>query len=64
MLPSIQSTIYQLLNSDSEITDEDTPVTIDVLINDDFGGDGPSASSITVTPVLKAPTEQQRKRRR
>jgi hypothetical protein len=40
---------FPTANADSEITDEDTPVTIDVLINDDFGGDGPSASSITVT---------------
>ncbi|MCB9297814.1 MAG: hypothetical protein H6559_32490 [Lewinellaceae bacterium] len=32
----------------NEMTDEDTPVTIDVLANDDFGGDVPSMSAITV----------------
>ena len=35
----------------AEMTDEDTPVNIDVLVNDDFGGDGPSTGAITiVTP--------------
>ncbi|MCB9297802.1 MAG: tandem-95 repeat protein, partial [Lewinellaceae bacterium] len=32
----------------NEVTDEDTPVNIDVLANDDFGGDGPSMGAITV----------------
>ncbi|MCB9297809.1 MAG: tandem-95 repeat protein [Lewinellaceae bacterium] len=32
----------------NETTDEDTPVNIDVLANDDFGGDGPSTGAITV----------------
>jgi hypothetical protein len=36
-------------NADTETTNEDTPVTIDVLNNDTFGGDGPSTGTITVT---------------
>jgi hypothetical protein len=36
-------------DDDSEATDEDTPVNISVLTNDDFGGDGPSTGTITVT---------------
>ena len=35
-------------NDDSATTNEDTPVNIPVLVNDDFGGDGPSAGTITV----------------
>jgi hypothetical protein len=38
-----------LADDDSETTDEDTPVNIIVLTNDDFGGDGPSTGTITVT---------------
>ena len=34
---------------DTATTTEDTPVNIDVLANDTFGGDGPSSSPITVT---------------
>ena len=33
---------------DASTTDEDTPVTIDVTDNDDFGDDGPSTGTITV----------------
>ena len=36
-------------NDDTANTDEDTPVTISVLENDDFGIDGPSTGTISVT---------------
>jgi choice-of-anchor A domain-containing protein/uncharacterized repeat protein (TIGR01451 family) len=35
-------------NNDNATTDEDTPVNIDALVNDDFGGDGPSVGPITI----------------
>ncbi|WP_287416927.1 GEVED domain-containing protein, partial [Oceanithermus sp.] len=34
---------------DAATTYENTPVTIDVLANDDFGGDGPGSGAISVT---------------
>jgi LPXTG-site transpeptidase (sortase) family protein len=34
--------------NDSATTDQDSPVTIDVTGNDDFGGDGPSTGTITL----------------
>ncbi|PHN05646.1 Ig-like domain-containing protein [Flavilitoribacter nigricans] len=37
-----------IANDDVASTDEDIPVAIDVLANDDFGGDGPSVGAITV----------------
>jgi gliding motility-associated-like protein len=40
---------FPTANADTETTNEDTPVTIDVLNNDTFGGDGPSTGTITVT---------------
>jgi hypothetical protein len=36
-------------NDDAETTDENTPVNVPVLVNDDFGNDGPSTGTITVT---------------
>ncbi|MTB53976.1 Ig-like domain-containing protein [Lewinella sp. W8] len=36
-------------NDDVATTDENTPVNIPVLVNDDFGGDGPGTGPITVT---------------
>jgi hypothetical protein len=36
-------------NADNTTTPEETPVTIPVLTNDTFGGDGPSTGTITVT---------------
>jgi hypothetical protein len=35
-------------NDDSATTGVNTPVNIDVLVNDDFGGDGPSTGEITI----------------
>jgi hypothetical protein len=34
---------------DVATTDENTPVNIDVLVNDDFGGNGPGTGPITIT---------------
>ncbi|GJM30512.1 MAG: hypothetical protein DHS20C17_31470 [Cyclobacteriaceae bacterium] len=34
---------------DNPATNEDTPINIDVLNNDSFGGDGPSMGTITIT---------------
>ena len=34
---------------DMATTDENTPVNIDVLVNDDFGNNGPSTGAITIT---------------
>ena len=34
---------------DMATTDESTPVNIDVLVNDDFGNNGPSTGAITIT---------------
>ena len=40
-------------NDDLVNTDADTPVNIDVLVNDDFGGDGASTGTITIiTPPM------------
>ena len=36
-------------NDDTATTDENTPVNIDVLVNDDFGIDGPNVGAISVT---------------
>ncbi|AWI24425.1 hypothetical protein HYN49_00135 [Flavobacterium pallidum] len=36
-------------NDDTYATAEDTPITMNVLGNDSFGGDGPSVGAITVT---------------
>ncbi len=38
-----------IANLDRDTTNEDTPVTIDVTANDDFGGDGPSTVDIVIT---------------
>ena len=35
-------------NDDFIATDENTPVSIDVLVNDDFGNNGPSTGTITI----------------
>ena len=40
---------YPIANPDVATTNEDAPVTIPVLTNDNFGGDGPSTGTITVT---------------
>jgi len=38
-----------IANNDTETTDENTPINIDVLVNDDFGTDGPSMGAIAIT---------------
>ncbi|MDT0554269.1 Ig-like domain-containing protein, partial [Urechidicola vernalis] len=40
---------FPLAEDDTVETDEDTPLNIDVLANDDFGGDGPSIVPIEVS---------------
>src|SRR6185503_1000275 len=39
---------FSVANDDTATTNEDTPVTVSVLTNDTFGGDGPSSGAITV----------------
>ncbi|MGK4567259.1 Ig-like domain-containing protein [Flavobacterium sp. 3HN19-14] len=39
---------FPIANNDSAITGEDTPKTINVLVNDTFGGDGPSTGAIVI----------------
>ena len=46
---TVTATALPSAQDDTPTTDEDTPVVVDVLSNDDFGGDGPSSSAIEVT---------------
>jgi len=39
---------FPTANDDTESTGLDTPINIDVLVNDDFGGDGPGTGAITL----------------
>ncbi|WP_291083328.1 Ig-like domain-containing protein [Flavobacterium sp. BFFFF1] len=42
---------FPVANNDSATTVEDSPVTVNVLVNDNFGGDGPSTGSIVVATL-------------